>query len=66
MLYEPTTLASATALLATALREEYGIDPVPIFFQADYPLVTFAWNPIRGASSYRLEVFKDENFEASI
>jgi len=38
MLYEPTTLASATALLATSLREEYGIDPVPIFFQADLPL----------------------------
>jgi len=38
MLYEPTTLASATALLATSLREEYGIDPAPIFFQADLPL----------------------------
>jgi AraC-like DNA-binding protein len=38
MLYEPTTLASATALLATSLHEEYGIDPVPIFFQADLPL----------------------------
>jgi AraC-like DNA-binding protein len=38
MLYEPTTLASATALLATSLREEYDIDPVPLFFQADLPL----------------------------
>jgi len=38
MLYEPTTLASTTALLATSLREEYGLDPVPIFFQADLPL----------------------------
>jgi len=38
MLYEPTTLASVTALLATSLREEYGLDPVPIFFQADLPL----------------------------
>jgi len=38
MLYEPTTLASATALLATALREEYDLDPEPIFFQADLPL----------------------------
>jgi len=38
MLYEPTTLASATALLATSLREEYGIDPAPIFFQAELPL----------------------------
>ena len=38
MFYEPTTLASATALLATSLREDYGIDPVPIFFQADLPL----------------------------
>ena len=38
MLYEPTTLASSSALLATSLREEYGIDPVPIFFQADLPM----------------------------
>jgi len=38
MLYEPTTLASATALLATSLKEEYGLDPVPIFFQADLPI----------------------------
>ena len=38
MLYEPTTLASVTALLATSLREEYGIDPAPIFLQADLPL----------------------------
>ncbi len=40
MLYEPTTLASVTALLATSLREEYGIDPEPIFLQADLPLAT--------------------------
>ncbi len=38
MLYEPTTLASITALLATSLREEYGVDPEPIFLQADLPL----------------------------
>ncbi|MGI9234342.1 MAG: AraC family transcriptional regulator [Woeseiaceae bacterium] len=38
MLYEPTTLASVTAVLATALREEYGIDPEPIFSQADLPI----------------------------
>ena len=38
MLYEPTTLASITALLATSLREEYGIDPEPIFSQADLPI----------------------------
>ena len=38
MLYEPTTLASVTALLATSLRELYGIDPEPIFLQADLPL----------------------------
>ena len=38
MLYEPTTLASITALLATSLREEYGIDPEPIFLQADLPM----------------------------
>lgn len=40
MFYEPTTLASATALLATSLREEYGIDPEPIFLQADLPLAS--------------------------
>ena len=38
MLYEPTTLASATALLATSLQAEYGIDPEPIFLQAGLPL----------------------------
>ena len=38
MLYEPTTLPSVTALLATSLRELYGIDPEPIFLQADLPL----------------------------
>jgi AraC-like DNA-binding protein len=38
MLYEPTTLASTTALLETSLREEYGIDPEPIFSQAGLPL----------------------------
>ena len=31
MLYEPTTLASITGLLATSLREEYGIDPAPLY-----------------------------------
>ncbi len=38
MFYEPTTLASATALLETSLREEYGIDPEPIFVQAGLAL----------------------------
>jgi len=38
MLYEPTTLASITSLLATSLREEYGIDPEPIFLKAGLPL----------------------------
>jgi len=38
MLYEPTTLASLTCLLSSALREEYGIDPSPIFAQAGIPL----------------------------
>ncbi len=38
MLYEPTTLASLTTLLATSLREEYGIDPEPIYLQAGVPL----------------------------
>ena len=38
MLYEPTTLASITTLLATSLREEYGIDPEPIYLEAGVPL----------------------------
>ena len=38
MLYEPTTLASISGLLAISLREEYGIDPAPIFIQAGIPL----------------------------
>jgi len=38
MFYEPSTLASVTALLAASLREEYGIDPEPIFLQAGLPL----------------------------
>jgi len=40
MFYEPTTLASTTALLATSLREEYGIDPEPIFLQANVQMVS--------------------------
>jgi len=39
MFYEPSTLASITALLAASLREEYGIDPEPIFLQAGLSLV---------------------------
>ncbi len=38
MLYEPTTLASLVGLLATSLREEYDIDPAPIYSQAGMPL----------------------------
>jgi AraC-like DNA-binding protein len=34
MLYEPSTLASTAILLATALREDYGIDPAPIYSRA--------------------------------
>lgn len=34
MLYEPTSLAMATNALATALREEYGVDPEPVFRDA--------------------------------
>lgn len=37
MLYEPTTLASSTSILATALREEYGLNPEPLFEQAGLP-----------------------------
>ena len=38
MLYEPTTLASITGLLAISLREEYGIDPVPVYEKAGISL----------------------------
>jgi AraC-like DNA-binding protein len=38
MFYEATTLASATGMLATCLREEYSIDPAPIFAEAGIPL----------------------------
>ena len=38
MFYEPTTLASLSGLLATSLREEYGIDPAPIYQKAGVPL----------------------------
>ena len=38
MLYEPTTLASLAGLLATSLKEEYGIDPAPIYLEAGLPL----------------------------
>jgi len=40
MFSEPSTLASITALLETSLREEYGIDPEPIFQQANVPMVS--------------------------
>ena len=38
MLYEPTTLASLTCLLAKSLQDGYGIDPAPIFAEAGVPL----------------------------
>lgn len=41
MFYEPTTLASTTAVLATALDREYGIAPGPIFAEADLELPPF-------------------------
>jgi len=40
MLLESTTLASLTGLLSTSLREEYDIDPGPIFKEAGVPLAT--------------------------
>jgi len=46
MFYEPSTLASTTALLATSLREEYGIDPEPIFLQANVQMVSPESQPI--------------------
>jgi AraC-like DNA-binding protein len=38
MLLEPSTLASTTSLLATSLREDYGIDPEPIYARAGISL----------------------------
>lgn len=38
MLYEPTTLASLTGLLAISLRREYDIDPEPLYEKAGIPL----------------------------
>jgi AraC-like DNA-binding protein len=38
MLYEPSTLASAAGLLAISLREDYGIDPEPVYLAAGIPL----------------------------
>jgi len=38
MLHQPTTLASITHLLATTLREDYGVDPAPLYLQAGVPL----------------------------
>lgn len=38
MFYEPTTLASTTALLATALKEDYGMDPASLYLAAGVPL----------------------------
>ena len=38
MLYEPSTLASLTGQLATALREDYATDPAPVFAAAGLPV----------------------------
>ena len=40
MFSEPTTLASLTGLLATSLRDGYGVDPAPIFSEAGVELST--------------------------
>ena len=34
-----------------------------IYFQSDYPLISFNWTPVKNASRYRLEIFLDPNFE---
>ena len=44
MFYEPTTLASITGLLAISLREEYGIDPAPLYEQVEMSM-TAATSP---------------------
>lgn len=64
MFYEPTTLASATALLATSLREEYGLDPAPIFLQADLPLVA-PESPLLRFPLTKVRVLWDLSREAS-
>jgi len=38
MFYEATTLASATAILATCLRDKYRVDPAPLYAEAGVPL----------------------------
>jgi len=55
MLYEPTTLASITRMLASALREEYDIDPAPIFFQAGIPVAPMGSPQLR----YPLSTIRD-------
>ena len=40
MFYEPSTLASLICLLSETLREEYGIDPAPLYAEAGIPLGT--------------------------
>jgi AraC-like DNA-binding protein len=64
MLYEPSTLAMTTNLLASSLREEYFLDPAPIFAevgldvsrvltpQCRYPLsqMTELWQAARAAT----------------
>ncbi len=47
MLYEPTTLASITGLLAVSLREEYGIDPEPLFKKAGISLTPVTSSHLR-------------------
>ena len=37
MFYEPTTLASICGLLANSLRDEFGIDPEPLYREAGVP-----------------------------
>lgn len=37
-----------------------------IVFQSDYPLVTFNWEAVRGAASYRLEIFRDPQFQDQV
>ena len=39
MLLEPSTLASTTGLLASSLKEDYGIDPEPIYARAGISLL---------------------------
>ncbi|MGI9249547.1 MAG: hypothetical protein ACR2QI_11050, partial [Woeseiaceae bacterium] len=42
MLYEPTTLASFTRVIGETLEKDYGVDPRPLFAEANIDARKFA------------------------